>query len=103
LVPPPYNWPALEAGLPRAAPLINKLDHQICHQLPSVKVKDNEPFDFALRRFKRSCEKAGVLTETRRRQHYEKPTAVRKRKSAAAVKRNFKRISKDFGTRRRLY
>ena len=43
------------------------------------------------------------LTETRRRQHYEKPTAVRKRKSAAAVKRNFKRISKDFGTRRRLY
>jgi len=46
--------------------------------MPSVKVKDNEPFDFALRRFKRSCEKAGVLTETRRRQHYEKPTAVRK-------------------------
>jgi small subunit ribosomal protein S21 len=71
--------------------------------MPSVKVKDNEPFDFALRRFKRSCEKAGVLTETRRRQHYEKPTSVRKRKSAAAVKRNFKRISKDFGTRRRLY
>ena len=67
--------------------------------MPSVKVKDNEPFDFALRRFKRSCEKAGVLTETRRRQHYEKPTAVRKRKSAAAVKR----ISKDFGTRRRMY
>ncbi|MCG6891636.1 MAG: 30S ribosomal protein S21, partial [Gammaproteobacteria bacterium] len=55
--------------------------------MPSVKVKDNEPFDFALRRFKRSCEKAGVLTETRRRQHYEKPTSVRKRKSAAAVKR----------------
>jgi len=71
--------------------------------MPSVKVKDNEPFDFALRRFKRSCEKAGVLTETRRRQHYEKPTSVRKRKSAAAVKRNYKRISKDFGTRKRLY
>lgn len=71
--------------------------------MPSVKVKDNEPFDFALRRFKRSCEKAGILTETRRRQHYEKPTAVRKRKSAAAVKRNFKRISKDSGTRKRLY
>ena len=71
--------------------------------MPTVKVKDNEPFDFALRRFKRSCEKAGVLTETRRRQHYEKPTAVRKRKAAAAVKRNMKRVSKDFGTRRRLY
>jgi small subunit ribosomal protein S21 len=83
-----------------AGTLFNKLDPT---NMPSVKVKDNEPFDFALRRFKRSCEKAGVLTETRRRQHYEKPTAVRKRKSAAAVKRNFKRISKDFGTRRRLY
>ena len=71
--------------------------------MPSVKVKDNEPFDFALRRFKRSCEKAGILTETRRRQHYEKPTAVRKRKLAAAVKRNYKRIAKDFGTRRRFY
>jgi small subunit ribosomal protein S21 len=83
-----------------AGALFNKLDQ---YNMPSVKVKDNEPFDFALRRFKRSCEKAGVLTETRRRQHYEKPTSVRKRKSAAAVKRNFKRISKDFGTRRRLY
>jgi len=71
--------------------------------MPSVRVKDNEPFDYALRRFKRSCEKAGVLTESRRRQTYEKPTAVRKRKAAAAVKRNFKRISKDFGRRRRLY
>jgi small subunit ribosomal protein S21 len=99
LVLPPYNWPAPETGPPGGG-TINTLD-QI--NMPSVKVKDNEPFDFALRRFKRSCEKAGILTETRRRQHYEKPTAVRKRKSAAAVKRNFKRISKDFGTRRRLY
>ena len=98
-MPPPYNWPALETG-PRSGTTVNKLDQT---NMPSVKVKDNEPFDFALRRFKRSCEKAGILTETRRRQHYEKPTTVRKRKSAAAVKRNFKRISKDFGTRRRLY
>ncbi len=71
--------------------------------MPSVRVKDNEPFDYALRRFKRACEKAGVLTETRKRQTYEKPTAVRKRKSAAAVKRNYKRISRDFGFRKRLY
>ena len=48
--------------------------------MPSVKVKENEPFDVALRRFKRSCEKAGVLSEVRRREHYEKPTAERKRK-----------------------
>jgi small subunit ribosomal protein S21 len=71
--------------------------------MPTVKVKDNEPFDFALRRFKRACEKAGVLTETHRRQYYEKPTAVRKRKAAAAVKRNFKRLAKEVGNRRRLY
>ena len=53
--------------------------------MPSVKVKENEPFDVALRRFKRSCEKAGLLAEVRKREHYEKPTTVRKRAAAAAV------------------
>ena len=53
--------------------------------MPSVKLKENEPFDIALRRFKRSCEKAGILAEVRRREHYEKPTSVRKRQAAAAV------------------
>ena len=43
--------------------------------MPHVKVRENEPFDVALRRFKRSCEKAGVLSEVRRREFYEKPTA----------------------------
>ena len=60
--------------------------------MPNVKVKENEPFDVALRRFKRSCEKAGVLAEVRSREFYEKPTAERKRKKAAAVKRHFKRV-----------
>jgi small subunit ribosomal protein S21 len=59
--------------------------------MPTVRVRENEPFDFALRRFKRSCEKAGILTEIRRREFYEKPTSVRKRKMAAAVKRHQKR------------
>jgi len=63
--------------------------------MPHVKVKENEPFDVALRRFKRSCEKAGILTEIRRREAYEKPTTERKRKAAAAVKRHLKKISKD--------
>jgi len=63
--------------------------------MPQVKVKDNEPFDVALRRFKRSCEKAGILTEIRRREAYEKPTTERKRKAAAAVKRHLKKLSKD--------
>ena len=46
--------------------------------MPAVKVKENEPFDVALRRFKRSCEKAGLLAEVRKREHYEKPITVRK-------------------------
>ena len=63
--------------------------------MPSVKVRDNEPFEYALRRFKRSCEKAGVLSEVRRREFYEKPTAVRKRKAAAAVKRHLKKLQRE--------
>ena len=65
--------------------------------MPAVKIKENEPFDVALRRFKRSCEKAGVMTEVRRREAYEKPTTERKRKAAAAVKRHLKKLSKDRG------
>ena len=71
--------------------------------MPNVKVKENEPFDVALRRFKRSCEKAGVLSEVRRREFYEKPTTVRKRKMAAAVKRHAKKVSRDRMNRKRLY
>ena len=63
--------------------------------MPSVKVRDNEPFDIALRRFKRSCEKAGILAEVHRREFYEKPTQVRKRKAAAAVKRHQKKANRD--------
>ena len=63
--------------------------------MPHVRVKENEPFDIALRRFKRSCEKAGVLSEVRRREFYEKPTAMRKRKAAAAVKRHIKKIQRE--------
>ena len=71
--------------------------------MPNVKVRDNEPFEYALRRFKRSCEKAGVLAETRRREFYEKPTQERKRKAAAAVKRNLRRMSREVVRRTRLY
>ncbi|MCG8464709.1 MAG: 30S ribosomal protein S21 [Xanthomonadales bacterium] len=68
--------------------------------MPSVKVRENEPFEYALRRFKRSCEKAGVLAETRRREFYEKPTQERKRKAAAAVKRHLRRLSRETQRRR---
>ncbi len=71
--------------------------------MPSVKIKENEPFDIALRRFKRSCEKAGILAEVRRREHYEKPTSVRKRKAAAAVKRHAKKLQREQRKQQRLY
>ena len=53
-------------------------------------IKDNETIDSALRRFKRSCAKSGVLAEVRKREHYEKPSVKRKKKSEAARKRKFK-------------
>ncbi len=60
--------------------------------MTTIRVKENEPFDVALRRFKRTIEKLGLLTELRAREFYEKPTAERKRKKAAAVKRHYKRV-----------
>ena len=55
--------------------------------MPQVKLKEGEPVDVAIRRFKRSCEKAGVLADVRKREFYEKPSVKRKRKSEAARKR----------------
>ena len=63
--------------------------------MPHVKIRENEPFDIALRRFKRSCEKANILSEVRKREYYEKPTTVRKRKAAAAVKRHLKKLQRE--------
>jgi small subunit ribosomal protein S21 len=57
-----------------------------------VKVKENESFESALRRFKKQCEKAGVMYELRRREHYEKPSVRRKKKALAARKRAIKRL-----------
>ncbi|HRQ64675.1 MAG TPA: 30S ribosomal protein S21 [Xanthomonadaceae bacterium] len=71
--------------------------------MPNVKVRENEPFEFALRRFKRTCEKAGILAESRKREFYEKPTQERKRKAAAAVKRHLRRLSRETARRTRLY
>ena len=58
--------------------------------MSEIRVKDNESLDSALRRFKRSCAKAGVLSEVRKREHYEKPSVKRKKKSEAARKRKFR-------------
>ena len=61
--------------------------------MPVIKVRENEPFDVALRRFKRSCEKAGVLAEVRRRECAK----------ASAVKRHAKKLARENARRTRLY
>lgn len=58
--------------------------------MSEIKVGKNESLESALRRFKRSCQKAGVLSEVRKREHYEKPSVKRKKKSEVARKRKFK-------------
>ncbi|MDR3551597.1 MAG: 30S ribosomal protein S21 [Clostridia bacterium] len=55
--------------------------------MAEIRIKDNETLDSALKRFKRQCARAGVLAEVRKREHYEKPSVKRKKKSEAARKR----------------
>ena len=58
--------------------------------MSEIRIKDNESLESALRRFKRQWGKSGVLAEVRKREHYEKPSVKRKKKSEAARKRKFK-------------
>ena len=58
-----------------------------------VRLKENEPIDSAIRRFKKQCEKAGILKELRKREHYEKPSVRRKKKAIAARKRAIRRTA----------
>ncbi|HOL18241.1 MAG TPA: 30S ribosomal protein S21 [Bacillota bacterium] len=55
--------------------------------MAEVKVGKNETLDKALKRFKKQCARTGILSEARRREHYEKPSVRRKKKSEAARKR----------------
>ena len=65
--------------------------------LPGVKIKDNETFDTALKRFKKQVEKAGVMFELRRREYYEKPSVRKKKKAIAARKRALKKFRQASG------
>ena len=58
--------------------------------MSEIRVKENESLESALRRFKRQCARAGVLNEVRKREHYEKPSVKRKKKSEAARKRKYR-------------
>lgn len=55
-----------------------------------VKIRQGESFEGALRRFKKMCEKSGLLSEVRKREHYEKPSIKKKRKTLAARKKALK-------------
>lgn len=62
--------------------------------MPGIIIHDNDHFDSALRKFKKKCEKEGILSELKKRQHYEKPSMQRKKKEAAARKRLMKKLRK---------
>ncbi|MCS6837357.1 MAG: 30S ribosomal protein S21 [Bdellovibrionaceae bacterium] len=63
--------------------------------MPFIKIREGESFESAFRRFKKSCEKTGILSELKKRQHYEKPSVALKKKSAQARKRAQKKLKKD--------
>lgn len=62
--------------------------------MPGVRLREGEPFEGALRRFKKQCEKAGVLSDVRKKEHYEKPSIKKKKKTIAARKRAMKKLRK---------
>ena len=63
--------------------------------MPLVHVREDESFEGALRRFKRKCEKSGILTELKKRQHYEKPSVKRKRKEVQARKKMMRKMAEE--------
>ena len=63
--------------------------------MPLVSVREDESFESALRRFKRKCEKSGILTELKKRQHFEKPSVKRKRKAVQARKKMLRKLSEE--------
>lgn len=62
--------------------------------MPGVKIRENESFENALKKFKRQCEKSGILSDLKKREHYEKPSIKKKKKTIAARKRALKKTRK---------
>ena len=60
--------------------------------MPGIRIREGEAFEFAMKRFKKQCEKSGLLAELRKREHYEKPSVKKKKKAIAARKRALKKI-----------
>jgi small subunit ribosomal protein S21 len=66
------------------------------NSMTGVRVRENESIESAIRRFKKLCEKAGILAELRKREHYEKPSVKKKKKAIAAKKRAMRRVRHSF-------
>jgi len=58
--------------------------------VPGVIIKSEESFERALKRFKKACEKAGIISEMKKHQHYEKPSEKKKRKINASKRKRMK-------------
>jgi len=63
--------------------------------MPAVIVRDGESFEKAFKRFKKACEKAGLMSEIKKHQHFEKPSERRKRKLNAAIRRQRKLMAME--------
>jgi small subunit ribosomal protein S21 len=64
--------------------------------MPYVKIGDNESFENALRKFKKQCEREGILSEIKKREHYDKPSVKKKKKAIAARKKAVKRFKSPY-------
>lgn len=60
--------------------------------MPSIRVRESDSFENALKRFKKQCEKEGILSEIKKREHYDKPSVKKKKKAIAARKKAMKRV-----------
>src|SRR5262249_23626183 len=80
----------------RAAPHLSAREEVSSTAMPGIRVKEGESIESALKRFKKATEKAGILSEIRKREHYEKPSVKRKKKALAAKKRAVKKQRKSF-------
>jgi len=86
---------ALPDGCHRKTPRPNPTRKWGDGSMPLIKVREEESLENALKRFKRKCEKSGILTEIKKRQHYEKPSVRKKRKALAARKKLLKRLAQE--------
>ena len=64
--------------------------------MPKIRIKEKDNLEYALRKFKKSCEKLGILSEIKKREYFEKPSVAKKKKSIAARKRSLKKGRKGF-------